>query len=86
LKELFDHGRLVSLVLPWDCMGPLACVPEGLDALPDFVLHLEIVEIRLERVERQDAGDVFLGSWESGEVVCWHVGSLFVLYNEVMLQ
>jgi hypothetical protein len=62
LKELFDHGRLVSLVLPWDCLGPLAYVPEGLDALQDFVLHLEIVEIRLERVKCRDAGNVFLGS------------------------
>jgi len=51
----------------------LVGVPEGLDALQDFVLHLEFVKVRLEWVKRRDAGDVFLGPGESGEVVCRHV-------------
>jgi hypothetical protein len=67
-------------------LRPLSGVPKDLDALQDFVLHLEIVEIRLEGVKCRDADDVFFGSRESGEVVSRHVGSLFVLYNEIMLQ
>ncbi len=86
LKEFFDHGRVVSLILFWNCLRPLVGVPEGLDPLQDFVLHLEFVQIRLEWIKCRDAGDVFLGSWESGEVVRRYVGSLFVLYDEVMLQ
>ncbi len=75
------HGREYSTVL-----RPLVGVPECLDALQDFVLHLEFIEIHLEWVEHRNAGDVFLGPGKSGEVVRRHVGSLFVLYHEVMLQ
>jgi len=32
LKELLDHGRVVSLVLFCDRLRPLVGVPEGLDA------------------------------------------------------
>jgi hypothetical protein len=86
LKEFLDHRCVVSLILFRNCLRPLAGVPEGLDALLDFVLHLEFVKVRLKGVECRDAGDVFLGSGKSGEVVRRHVGSFFVLYNEVMLQ
>ncbi len=51
LKELFDHGRVVGLVLLQDCRWPFAGVSEGLDALQYRVLHLEVVEICLERVK-----------------------------------
>jgi hypothetical protein len=86
LKEFINHGRVVSLILFWNRWRPLVGVPEGLDALQDFVLHLEFVEVRLEWVKRGNAGDVLLGPRKSGEVIRRHVGSLFVLYNEVMLQ
>jgi len=86
LKEFVDHDRVVDLILFWDCLRPLVGVPECLDALQDFVLHLEFIEVCLEWVKCGDAGDVFFGSGESGEVVRQHVGSLFVLYNKVMLQ
>ena len=86
LKEFVDHARVVGLILFWNHLRPSVGVPEGLDALQDFVLHLEFVEVSLEWVECRDAGNVFLGPGKSGEVISWHVGSLFVLYHEVMLQ
>ncbi len=86
LKEFIDHGCVVSLILFWNRWRPLVGVPEGLDALQVFVLHLEFVEVRLEWVKRGNAGNVFLGPGKSVEVIRRHVGSLFVLYNEVMLQ
>ncbi len=86
LKEFVNHGRVVGLILFWDCLRSSVGVPECLDALQDFVLHLEFVEVGLEWVKRGDAGDIFLGPGKSGEVIRQHVGSLFVLYHEVMLQ
>ncbi len=86
LKEFLDHGGVISLILFWNFLRPLVGVPESLDALQDFVLHLEFVQVSLEWIECRDAGDVLLSSGESGEVVRRHVGSLLVLYNEVMLQ
>ncbi len=65
LKEFLDHGCVISLILLWNCLGLLVGVPEGLDALQDFVLHLEFVPICLEWVEAGDAGDIFFGSGES---------------------
>ncbi len=70
LKELVDHGRVVSLVLFWDCLRPLVVVSEGVDVLQDFILHLEFIEVRLEWVKRGNAGNVFLGPGKSGEVIC----------------
>jgi hypothetical protein len=86
LKEFVDHGRVVGLILCLNRLRPLVGFPEGLDALQDFLLHLEFVEVSLEWVECRDVGNVFFGPGKSGEVICWHVGSLSVLYHEVMLQ
>jgi hypothetical protein len=33
-----------------------------------------------------NAGNDFFCSWESGEIIRRHVGSLFIVYNKVMLQ
>ncbi len=74
LKEFVDHGRVVGLILFWNCLRPSVGVPECLDALQDFVLHLEFIEVSLEWVERGDAGDVFLGPWEAWRgnlLACW---------------
>ncbi len=74
LKEFIDHGRVVSVILFWYHLRPLVGVPEGLDALQDFVLHLEFVEVRLEWVKRGNAGDVFLGPrgvWRGSPLACW---------------
>ncbi len=68
----------------WDCLRPLVGVPERLDALQDLDLHLEIVQVHLERIEGRDARDGFFGSGQSGEVVRRHVGPLFVLYHKVV--
>ncbi len=33
LKLFVDHGHVVSQVLLWNCLGPLASFPEFLDAM-----------------------------------------------------
>jgi len=65
LKEFVDHGRVISLVLFCDRLRPLVGVPEGLDALQDFFLHLEFVEVHMEWIKCRNAGDVFFGPRES---------------------
>jgi hypothetical protein len=52
LKEFLDDGRVVSLILFRNCWRPLVGVLEGLDALQDFILYLEVIEVRLEWVKR----------------------------------
>ena len=86
LEEFVDLGHVVSLILFWYRLRPFVGVPECLDALQDLVLHLEFVEICLKWIKGRNAGYASLGPWESGEVIRQHVGSLFVLYNKVMLQ
>ncbi len=71
LKEFLYHGRVVSLILFWNCWRPLVGVPECLDALQDLILHLEVVEVRLEC---RNAGDVVLGPrgvWRGNPPACW---------------
>jgi len=40
LEEFVDHGRVVGLILFWYTLRPLISVPECLNALQDFFLHL----------------------------------------------
>ncbi len=69
-------------------LRPLISVPERLDALQDLIMHLEFIEVCLKWIEGGNTGYRFFGARKSGagEVVRWHVGALFVLYHEVMLQ
>ncbi len=41
-------------------------------------MPLEFVEICLKWIEDRNAGDAFFGPWKTGEVICQHVGNLFV--------
>ncbi len=62
LEEFVNHGCVVGFILFWYGWGPLISVPECLDALQNFILHLKLVEIGLKWVEGRNACDAFFGA------------------------